>query len=99
MAYIKLSGINAAATITVNAGGTSDIYILPEHSNKSIGVSWDTGTPTIYFTYSSETTIRAGAAQWMAWDLTSDINPAAMGCYIVNAGGSPIVLELAARVG
>lgn len=98
MAYVFLSGMTAEAKPVVAPSESSDTYILPAHSNKSVGISWDTGTPEIYFTFNGQTDILSGAAQWNAWDLTSVINSAVTGVYVTNSGLAAITLVIAARV-
>lgn len=84
-------------TISVLSSSISDDYIFPAACIEAVGVSWDSGTPTIQFSFSDEDAIKAGTAQWVAWDLTSKINPAVKGVRITNLGLTNITLEVSIR--
>lgn len=91
MAYLDLprasfndKGKEFGTTIIIPPGETSNTYILPVDDMQVPGLSWDTGTPVVQFTFSDRNTILAGSAQWLDWDNLSIINPSVTAIRITN---------------
>ncbi len=83
--------------ITVPGSSTSDAYLFPVANLSGIGVSWNTGSPAIEFTFDSVEEIENDTAQWVAWGGTGLINPAVTGARITNSGGGDIDIVMTAR--
>lgn len=77
-------GKTFSQTITLTPSGVSDDIVFPDDYLKDIGISWDSGTPTVEFTFSDRAHINANTAQWITWDNTSIINKAARAVRITN---------------
>lgn len=91
MSYLELTrmahsekGRVYSNTIIVPASTTSDTYFIPIDIINDIGISWDSGTPEIEFTFSKRALIEENDAQWVLWDNESIINKAVTAVRITN---------------
>lgn len=91
------SGKIFSQTITLTPSGVSDDIVFPNDYPKDIGISWDSGTPTVEFTFSDRAHIDADTAQWVTWDNTSIINKAARAIRITNPEVTDMEIVISVR--